>query len=57
MRVKYEAGAAALDVVAIGETVERGKEIEVDDDLGKQLLAQGWVEVRPKPPTQPLKEK
>lgn len=44
MQVKYTAGAPALTVETVG-AVERGQVVEVDDTLGKQLVAQGWEQV------------
>lgn len=29
-------------VTPLGRPVEKGEEIEVDDELGEQLCAQGW---------------
>jgi hypothetical protein len=44
MKVKYEGGSAAVTVDRVGR-VERGSTIEVDDQVGKQLVEQGWKKV------------
>lgn len=43
MKVLYEEGPRALMVPAAGGvTARRGEAIDVPDEIGKQLLAQGW---------------
>lgn len=44
MKVKFGEGPAVLAVEGVGR-VERGKSVEVDKELGEQLLAQGWKRV------------
>ena len=44
MHVKYEDGSRRQDIPLIGKTVDRGETIEVDVEVGQQLLEQGWVE-------------
>lgn len=52
MKVKFEEGPEALNIPACGVIAERGKEVDVPDDIGKKLLDQGWSEAgksTPKP--------
>ena len=54
MYVKYEDGPAELEVPSLGISAERGFAIPVPQDVGKQLIAQGWLlskasEVKPDP--------
>jgi hypothetical protein len=44
MKVQFDDGPAARDIAATGQTVKRGEPADVPDDVGKQLLEQGWVE-------------
>jgi len=44
MKVKFTEGPTALTVDEVGR-VERGKTVEVSEELGKQLLEQGWSRV------------
>lgn len=44
MKVKQAGGSAAVIVDGVGR-VERGATIEVDEQLGKQLVEQGWKKV------------
>lgn len=48
MHVKYTDGPAALDLPGRGR-VERGEPIEVTDERGHRLIAQGWEQVDEKP--------
>jgi hypothetical protein len=62
MKVKYSDGPAAVLLDAAGREVKRGEAVEVPPETGKQLLAQGWVEVKspshpPKAATASTKEK
>ncbi len=45
MRVKFENGPRRRDVPAIGKTVDRGEAVEVDAEIGEQLINQGWAKV------------
>lgn len=52
MKVKFSEGPDALNIPACGVIAERGKEVEVPDEIGKSLITQGWSEVgksSPKP--------
>lgn len=42
MRVQYPEGPRSLTIAAIGITAQRGEPVEVPDDVGEQLLRQGW---------------
>jgi hypothetical protein len=42
MRVKNTTGVDVV-VMAVGEIVDQGATVEVDDELGAQLVAQGWA--------------
>ena len=44
-----------LHVVPLGRKVERGEVVTVDDDLGAQLVAQGWTEPWEMPRKRPAK--
>ena len=45
MKVRYKDGPAALQVAGVAEVVNRGEAVEVDPEIGKQLVAQGWEQV------------
>lgn len=44
MKVTHDQ-SRALELTRLGLVAEPGEAIEVDDDVGKQLVAQGWTEV------------
>ena len=46
MKVKYAEGSVALAVPVVGR-VERGETVEVPDEMGRQLVNQGWQEIKP----------
>lgn len=41
--MKVTAPQAFSHVTPLGRPVEAGEEVEVDDELGAQLVAQGWT--------------
>lgn len=43
MKVTYPGPLEAVILAATDQIVERGKSIEVDADLGADLIAQGWT--------------
>lgn len=43
MKVKYEDGPLRRDLPTLGISCERGEAIEVEAEVGKQLIEQGWV--------------
>jgi hypothetical protein len=44
MKVRYSEGLAEVTVEGVSEPVKRGETVEVDDEVGKQLVKQGWEE-------------
>lgn len=48
MHVTYPGPHEAVKILATGKTVKRNESIEVDAELGDQLVAQGW---KPTPTT------
>jgi len=44
MKVKFTEGPEALNVPAAGVVAERDQAVEVPDEIGKNLIKQGWVE-------------
>jgi hypothetical protein len=52
MNVTYCGAHDAVTVLALGRTVKHGESIEVTDELGDQLIAQGW---KPTPTPKPAK--
>lgn len=57
MKVQYAHGPAAVDIAATGQRVERGTPVEVDPEVGKQLIKQGWSETTPAPKSTPKETK
>lgn len=45
MKVQYDEGVESLVISACGVIATRGEAVEVPDEIGKQLVVQGWVEV------------
>ncbi len=56
MKVQHT-GADALEVPAIGEIVEPGQPVDVPEEIGKQLLEQGWERSRSSAKSDKLDEK
>lgn len=50
MNITYPGPHEAVKILATGQTVRRDESIEVDADLGTQLVAQGW---KPTPTPKP----
>lgn len=51
MHVTYDGPHDGVNVLALNQKVERGETVEVPDDLGAQLLDQGWLPGSGKAPT------
>ena len=46
MRIKYTGPFDAVEVPALGLIVDRGKSLEVDDEIGESLCSQdSWEEI------------
>jgi hypothetical protein len=45
MKVQYDEGPESQLIRHAGVIAERGQAVEVPDDIGKQLLTQGWSQV------------
>lgn len=45
MKVKFENGPLRRDIPLLNATVERNKPLEVDTEIGDQLIDQGWTKV------------
>lgn len=52
MDVRYDEGTAAVSL-ADGTRVERGETVTVSEELGKQLVAQGWLQIKGGKPVDP----
>lgn len=46
MKVRYKEGPDALVIATVGVKAERGEAVEVPNEIGEQLVAQGWDEVK-----------
>lgn len=46
MFVKYTEGPDEVEIPATGDVVKRGAPVEVRDEIGKQLIVQGWEKAR-----------
>lgn len=56
MNVTYDGPHEAVTVLALGRQVKRGEAIDVPDDLGAQLVDQGWTPAPdPEPTPKPAK--
>lgn len=45
MKIRYPGPHVKVEIAATGETVAAGDTVDVDGDLAKRLIAQGWVKV------------
>lgn len=53
MKVTYPGPFEAVDVPALGRTVDQGESVTVTADVAAQLIAQGWTNVAPKRTNKP----
>lgn len=49
--VTYDGPYSAVEVPALGLTVEKGDPIEVAEDVAQALIRQGWQEIKAKKET------
>jgi len=47
MKLTYPGPLPGVHIVEPDITVDKNTEFEVDDDLGRQLVKQGFIEVKP----------
>lgn len=55
MRITYDGPFEAVFVPVLGIDVERGETVDVDEDNGASLVAQGWL-VAPAAKAEPVKK-
>ncbi len=48
MKVTYPGPFDSIEVPALGAVVAQGEAVEVPDEVGEQLTAQGWTQAAPK---------
>jgi len=48
MQIRYSEGPLSVSVPALNREIKRGEVVTVPDDLGKQLVVQGWEQVKSK---------
>jgi hypothetical protein len=57
MKVQFNEGPESLLISACGVIAQRGESVEVPEEIGKQLIEQGWSQSgKSKPEPKPTKE-
>lgn len=48
MKLIYPGPHEAVNVLALGQKVQRGEEVEIPDEIAERLVEQGWESPKPK---------